>query len=297
MTDYNTSPPLTIPFRDGEVSITHPNVSRELTEKALKSDIFQTWLERCGRDSHDAEYNRTKTICLHGVEIQSVDLFGPHRVGFVKIKADASLVVNGVEQANKIPGVALLRGNSVAVVVALHCDSEEDVQIILVEQARIPVGTVASLELPAGMIDDEKDTITGTAAKELEEECGIHLKPSELINLTDLAFEEAQKCGHLPYRGISPSPGGCDEFIVLCYVEKKVTTQQLKSLRGRLTGKRAEGEDIVLHVVSYDQAWRMSGDAKCLSAMFLIERLRADGKLPPAGEAATILDPCSMNAF
>jgi hypothetical protein len=35
------------------------------------------------------------------------------------------------------------------------------------------------------MIDDEKDTKTGTAAKELEEECGFQWKPSELIDLTD----------------------------------------------------------------------------------------------------------------
>jgi 8-oxo-dGTP pyrophosphatase MutT (NUDIX family) len=287
MTDSNDQP-LTVPFRGGAIPITHPNVSRELTEKALQSDIFQTWLSRTARDSHDTEFNRTKHMALHGVEIQSVDMFGARRVGFVKLKADSSLVVNGISQPDKLPGIAMLRGNAVAVVVALHCEGE-NVQVILVEQARIPIGTVSCLELPAGMIDDEKDTMTGTAAKELEEECGFQLKPSELINLTDLAFEQAEKDGHIPYRGVSPSPGGSDEFIGLCYVEKKVTAQQLKDMRGRLLGKRGEGEHITLRVVPYEQAWRMSADCNCLSAMFLIDRLRSEGKLPPAGEAATPL--------
>lgn len=289
MTDKNDHRPLTIPFRGETIPITHPNVSRELTEKALQSEIFQTWLTRTSRDSHDPEFDRTKHIRLHGVEIQSVDMFGARRVGFVKLKADASLVVNGISQPDKLPGIAMLRGNAVAVVVALHCDDDNSVQVIMVEQARIPIGTVSCLELPAGMIDDEKDTMTGTAAKELEEECGFQLKPSELINLTDLTFEQAEKDGHIPYRGVSPSPGGRDEFIGLCYVEKKVTAQQLKDMQGRLFGKRSEGEHITLHAVPYEQAWRISADCKCLSAMFLIDRLRAEGTLPPAGEIATPL--------
>ena len=170
--------------------------------------MFQTWVSRTEKKVSN------KKIVLH--------MFGTRRVGFVKIKADASLCNNGVVLSDKIPGIALLRGNAVGVLVALQCEDGK-VYTILVDEARIPIGAVSCLELPAGMIDFEKDTIVGTAAKELEQECGIRLKASELINLTDLAFADAHEKGHLPYLGIAPSPGGCDEFIAIIYVEKKVT--------------------------------------------------------------------------
>lgn len=274
---------LTIRFRDCEVPITHPTVSRELVEKALDSEIFQTWKSRTEKEVSN------KKIILHGVEIQSVDMFGSRRVGFVKLKADASLCSNGVETQSKIPGIALLRGNAVAVLVALLCD-DGHVYTILVDQARIPIGAVSCLELPAGMIDFEKDTMVGTAIKEVQEECGIRFKASELINLTDIAFADAFAKGHLPYLGVAPSPGGCDEFIGIAFVEKKVTAVQLDAMKGRLAGERAQGELITLHVVPFDEAWRISGDSKCLCAMFMLEKLRAEGKVPAPFESATPLD-------
>lgn len=274
---------LSIRFRDLEVPITHPAVSRELVEKALDSEIFQTWISRTEKEVSN------KKIILHGVEIQSVDMFGSRRVGFVKLKADASLCTDGVEAQSKIPGIALLRGNAVAVLVALICDDGQ-IYTILVDQARIPIGAVSCLELPAGMIDFEKDTMTGTAAKELQEECGIRLKASELINLTDIAFEDAFMKGHLPYLGVAPSPGGCDEFIGITYVEKKVTLLQLDAMKGRLGGERVHGELITLRIVPFDDAWRSSGDSKCLCAMFMLEKLRAEGKVPALFATATALD-------
>ena len=276
---------LSIRFRDCDVPVTHPaGVSRHLVEMALDSEIFQTWKARTEKQVSN------KKIVLHGVEIQSVDMFGSIRVGFVKLKADASLCINGVETQSKIPGIALLRGNAVAVLVALFCCDDGQVYTILVDQARIPIGAVSCLEIPAGMIDFEKDTMVGTAIKEVQEECGIHFKASELINLTDIAFADAVMKGHLPYLGVAPSPGGCDEFIGIAYVEKKVTAAQLDAMKGRLAGEREHGELITLHIVPFDEAWRISGDSKCLCAMFMLEKLRAEGKVPAPFEAATALD-------
>ena len=273
---------LSITFRGTQVPITHPAVSRDLVEKALACEMFQTWVSRTEKEVSN------KKIVLHGVEIQSVDMFGALRVGFVKLKADASLCNNGVVLPAKIPGIALLRGNAVGILVKLQCEDGK-AYTVLVDQARIPIGAVSCLELPAGMIDFETDTIVGTAAMELEQECGIRLKASELINLTDLAFADAYEKGNLPYLGIAPSPGGCDEFIGIAYVEKKVTVLQLEEMNGRLWGLREDGEHITLRIAPFDEAWRISGDSKFLCAIFMLEKLQAEGILPPSLHPVTTL--------
>lgn len=53
--------------------------------------------------------------------------------------------------------------------------AEHDGKVILVEQARVPLGGARCIELPAGLVGDEDPdaTIEGTAVKELEEETGF----------------------------------------------------------------------------------------------------------------------------
>ena len=128
----------------------------------------------------------------------------------------------------------------------------------------MPIGTVSCLELPAGMIDNAGDGITGTAAKEMEEECGIKIRASELVDLTQLAFEKVVAMGHIPCAGIAPSPGGCDEFLRYMYVERKVTRKNIEELQGRLSGLRHEGECITLRVVRLDEIWQVSADNKAM---------------------------------
>ena len=58
-------------FRGKEIPVTHPpNISGETVRLALSSPIFTRWLANCER-SQDG-----KRLDLHGVELQSVDLFG-----------------------------------------------------------------------------------------------------------------------------------------------------------------------------------------------------------------------------
>ena len=106
------------------------------------------------------------------------------------------------------------------------------------------------------MIDNENDGIAGTAAREMEEECGIKLRPSELTDLTELAG----MCGN----GIAPSPGGCDEYIGYLYTERSVSMAELEEMKDRLSGLRDEGEYITLRVVALDDIWRISGDNKAI---------------------------------
>jgi ADP-ribose pyrophosphatase len=52
--------------------------------------------------------------------------------------------------------------------------AEYEGKVILIEQARVPLGNRQSLELPAGLVGDEDDKgVEETAVKELEEETGF----------------------------------------------------------------------------------------------------------------------------
>jgi len=242
---------LNISFRGNDIPVNYSSVSKELAEKAIATPMFITWKERCEKKPDEKKYINIKSL-----EIQSVDMFGPRRVGFIKLKAEAYLVFNGEEIPRPVPGIALLRGDSVGILVVLSCEDGKK-YTVLVEQTRIPIGDVACLEMPAGMIDDEN--VKYAAVKEMEEECGIILKKSDLICLTS--------------NKMLPSPGGCDEAIELYYFEKKVTVEELKEMEGRLHGKSDEGEHIQLQVVPFDEAPDRTGDSKLLCAMFLYEEV------------------------
>jgi ADP-sugar diphosphatase len=204
----------------------------------------------------------------------------PFRIGFVKIKSDCTLVeeVDGKNTnditssgatdtatttttiSHRLPGICFLRGNAVSVLVALFC--EDSCYSLLVEQPRIPLGHASCWELPAGMM--EGDSIVGTAVMELEEECGIHIDPHELVDLTALSCQLAVDQGHLPEAGIATSPGGCDEMVRFLYLERLVTREELEAMKDRLTGLREQGEVITLRVVPMEDVWKVSGDAKAM---------------------------------
>lgn len=187
-------------------------------------------------------------------------------VGFIKIKSDCTLGNDLVEvkQPHHLPGICFLRGDGVSILIALHCPEEDTVYSLLVDQPRVPIGQVSTLELPAGMIDNHSETVAGIAVQEIREECGIDIHASDLVDLTALAFEDATKSGSLSVASIPPSPGGCDEYIRYMYLEILVTKAELDDMRDRLTGLREHGEFISLRVVPMDQLWQVSGDAKAM---------------------------------
>lgn len=179
-------------------------------------------------------------------------------------------MTDGKGETVRLPGICFLRGNAVAILVALFCDDdnhnhdESSAYALLVEQPRVPIGSVSCLELPAGMMDDEKQNVTGIAVQEIREECGIDIRPRELVDLSDLALQTPLKQGNLPMAAVPPSPGGCDEFCRFMYLEKRVSKTELDTMRGRLQGLRDHGEHITLRVVPLEEAWSISGDAKCM---------------------------------
>ena len=128
------------------------------------------------------------------VTFQSLDMFGPTNVGFIKMKVDC------VDRATKkfINGIVVIRGHSVAVLIELTAKETGDRYAVMTVQARLPTPEDRSLEVPAGMMDGRGEFV-GAAAKELKEETGIVVSQENLIELT----EGTQR--------IFLSPGGLDE--------------------------------------------------------------------------------------
>lgn len=233
---------------------------------ALACRPFQDWA--CALDPR---------YSIASITLQSVDFFGP-RVGFVKFIADASWC------GKRVPGIVFLRGGAVSVLPLLVCRGER--WVVCARQPRLAVGSGSFLELPAGMLDD-CGSFVGVAAKELVEETGIVIDPSELIDLTALALGTGGDCGSEEgaaaiagaRRGLYLSVGACDEFLRLFFFQRTVGKEELDALRGKLTGSPEENEQITLELVRYEDLWKATVDAKTLSSVFLLEKLIQIGKI------------------
>ncbi|OMO81002.1 hypothetical protein COLO4_23815 [Corchorus olitorius] len=239
-----------------------PGLSDTEFRNAVESSLFKQWLKNLeSEDGILANGDMTLTQVL----IQGVDMFGK-RIGFLKFKAD--IIDKGT--GKKVPGIVFARGPAVAVLILL--ESEGETYAVLTEQVRVPTGRVV-LELPAGMLDDDKGDFVGTAVREVEEEIGIQLNLEDMVDLT--AFLD-------PSTGfkVFPSPGGCDEeiglFLYRGHVEKNTITQ----LQGKETGLVEHGELIKVRVVPYEKLWRVTPDAKTLMAIAIYEMAKKEGLLP-----------------
>ncbi|KAG6045170.1 hypothetical protein E4U17_000267 [Claviceps sp. LM77 group G4] len=218
---------------------------------------------------------------LRSVQVQSFDRFGNQRLGFVKVAASISNA-----SGESLPAIALLRGPSVAMLVMLIPDDvpEESKEryVVLTVQPRVPAGSLAFVELPAGMVDDS-GSFKGAAAKEIEEELGLKIHEDELVCLSQLADDavkdSANEGEQLP-AAVFPSAGGCDEYVTIYCYEKRIPRAQLNDWSGRLTGLRSEGEKITLKVVHMKDLWKEGArDAKCLAAVALWEGLKGENLL------------------
>lgn len=222
---------------------------------------------------------RADPYVLRSVTIQAFDLFGPTRVGFVKLAATVSNAAG-----ESLPAAALLRGPSVAMLVMLIPDdaaSPDERYVVFTVQPRVPAASLGFVELPAGMVDDAGN-FKGVAAQEMQEELGITIAEEDLKCLSDLAAEESESGakGEDITAAMFPSAGGCDEHVTLYSYERKIPRSELQSWSGRLTGLREHGEKITLKIVPMKDAWKVGArDAKALGALALWEGLRREGKI------------------
>lgn len=259
-------------FRPEKVLVRH---AQDITkEDILKFKPFEIWahnlksslaLQRSDPNHpfHDCPYS------LKSVNIQSVDKFGPVRIGFLKLKAE---ITN--ENKEALDGIAFLRGGSVAMLMILRpSDKKDERWVVMTEQPRIPAGSLSFWEIPAGMIDDSNN-FAGAAAKEIREEIGLEVPESELVNLTKLALEGEEVEEGLE-SAMYPSPGGSDEFIAIFLWEKTLDRQEIEDLRGKLGGVRTRGEKITVRILNYEKLWKVGArDSKTLAAWSLYEALK-----------------------
>jgi ADP-sugar diphosphatase len=157
--------------------------------------------------------------------------------------------------------------------------TENDKRAILTIQPRIPAGSLAFPEIPAGMLDDS-GSFAGGAAKEIQEETGLVVEQGDLIDMTSLAAQAAQEPGQGErlQHAVYPSAGGSDEFIPLFLCLKKMPRTSIEELQGKLTGLRDEGEKITLKVVPLGDLWKEGfRDGKTLAAWALYQGLKQEG--------------------
>ena len=252
-------------------------------DQLLTFPAFKTWLSTL-ESSLDLQTQTSHPFhatpyALRSITVQSCDFFGAGRLGFVKLRAEVSN-----EAGEKLPGSVFLRGGSVTMLLVLQPEDARDTSeehVILTVQARIPAGSLAFVELPAGMLDDS-GTFTGAAAKEIQEETGLEIQEKDLINMTKLATQrdhtvtDQEKLQEAVY----PSPGGSDEFIPIFLLRKKMSRDAIEGLKGKLTGLRDHGEKITLRLCRLDELWRVGArDGKTLAAVALYEGLKKAGSV------------------
>ncbi|KAL1957638.1 hypothetical protein VTO42DRAFT_5615 [Malbranchea cinnamomea] len=269
---------------------TSPAVSVQLTRDLSQSQLlsfpaFKIWLSTLQhsleRQQHSSHEFHSAPYVLRKIDVQAVDFFGGGRLGFVKLKADVSN-----DNGEKLPGSVFLRGGSVGILLILQpsdvpSPSDVDKRVVLTLQPRIPAGSLAFPELPAGMIDDH-GTFAGGAAKEIQEETGLSIPQDELIDLTSLALAtHGDKEGEEQLqKAVYPSPGGSDEFIPLFLCQKSMPRQEIDAMQGRLTGLRKEGEKITLKLVPLNDLWKEAArDGKALAAWALYQGLKGEGRI------------------
>jgi ADP-sugar diphosphatase len=245
-------------------------------EKVLGFTAFQNWigtLEASLQRQHYTTHTfKDDPYYLRWIKIQAFDEFkikGIKRVYFIKLFAE---VTN--DKNEFLPGVVFLRGGSVAVLMIVRpTDAPLERYVIMTEQARIAAGSLSFMEIPAGMLDDERN-IKLAALREIQEEVGIFPKADELIDMTKLAVRDHRVSENIQ-NAMYPSPGGCDEFISIFLWEKELDRLDIENLKDRLMGDRAAAEKITVRLLEYEQLVAVGArDGKTLAAWSLYEYLK-----------------------
>jgi ADP-sugar diphosphatase len=118
------------------INFKYPQLETHL-EKILNFSPFLAW------QNHFAK-SLTDEIIVNQIIIQDLDFFGP-RIGFMKYLVDVTWV-----DGKKLPGIVFCRGSSVACLVLVSTVTDSTKWVVLVDQPRIPIGSMSFLELPAG---------------------------------------------------------------------------------------------------------------------------------------------------
>jgi ADP-sugar diphosphatase len=156
-------------------------------------------------------------------------------------------------EGDRIPPACFLKGHAVAVLVALIDADTGEKFVVLVRQRRIADGSLTH-EHPAGMVDADDDPAE-VAARELDEEIGLQIRPDELTRLRD--------------RPLFPSSGTSDEAMHFFFVERTLPRSEIMAFQDKDMGVLSEHERIRTSVVTLPDAHRLIRDVSGLLLNFL----------------------------
>lgn len=180
---------------------------------------------------------------VNSVQVERAYFFGK-RLGYVVARLDGTL------NERRLPGLAFLRGDAVAVLIVLQ-DPDGQRWVALVDQPRVPIGATHFLEIPAGMTDEAEPV--QQALTEVHEEVGLVMTAHELTEISRFY----------------PSAGGCDEQVIIYCAERQVSHDVIASLHGQQTGAVDEAETIHVQMVRLEDFPRLvARDGKSLMAYY-----------------------------
>ncbi|KAF2653121.1 hypothetical protein K491DRAFT_695007 [Lophiostoma macrostomum CBS 122681] len=239
---------------------------------------------------------------LETIDFKAATFWGDNnQSGFVYVAA--TIKSKGLDKDGKptgkpkvLPGSVFLRGDSVVIMIVVRPQggSEKDDHVLMTAQPRVPAGSLAFAEFPAGMVDG-KSTFAGTAADEIKQETGLEIIGSDLEKMSEIAFRAKKPAAHA-WQALNAtstpasdenlgnafylSPGGCDESMQAFYAFKTLPKDKFAQLNGKETGVARENERITVKLVPLADAFFECGrDAKSLTALALYQNLKAKGLL------------------
>ena len=240
---------------------------RDMFEAVFKQAAFRSWWRRM-----DVKFKSR----INFISILDMFFFRPGVLGFCNVLASTDtykpeLDADGVPTGKQLtvpgtPGYCFIRGGAVAVLMIVEAAETGEKFLILTRQPRTPIGNSRALEIPAGMMDADNN-FSDVVCKEIKEEVGLDVYPSEFVDLSG-AFHGAAT-------GMYPSSGGCDEFLRLFSWRKKLPMAKITEMHNRRTGNAEEGEKIRIEIVKWDSLVH-STDAKALSAGCLFFQMEHD---------------------
>jgi ADP-sugar diphosphatase len=199
------------------------------------------------------------------IAVSPFGALGSAKAGFTYAHAlvEYNQIADPKGNAVQVPGLALIRGDAVAMLILLKSTADGKEYVVLTEQARVPIGEPNYIEIPAGMTDAASGSAGYAAAiaKEMQEEVGL-----KLDRTTDF----------MTIGRMTPSAGGCDERITLYFCRINADPAAISALEGKLGGALEESEQITARIVPIDavRAKVASGeydDAKLITALYFYD--------------------------
>lgn len=236
--------------------------SRVSDTRFLKDPKFTNWIHKLASN-----------FSVNGVNVTDVYWFG-RNLGFMNCQVDAV-----DSDGDKIPGLALVRGDCCAVLIILDCEGVQ--YAVNVTESRVPVAGMHT-QAVAGMLDDA-GTPGGRIVKkvldEVTEETGLDTSTCDIINMSEGMQRLAATKGLSVSQYWKTTAGTTDEGIINFAIRIPITMTELCKLEGRVIRNSAENEKCLVSYVPLDY-FGMIADSKNKALMNDYNMLMKENMFP-----------------